>query len=113
MKIIIAKQTVQDYVDRILDACLDTGVGIPDRYLNRYEDAERYTKEHELEMEYVWLGMWMYDKGINFDREIDRYCKKFNTHSRDASYKLLTEWYGQKEYEARLASEELDSKYSS
>lgn len=108
MKIIIVKQSVEDYVDRILEACLDTAVGVPEECLDTYDGIEMYNKDNDMESEYVWLGMWMFDRGINFDKEIGKYCKKFNTHGRDASYKLLTRWYKQKQHETQLAFEELD-----
>ena len=94
------KVSVGNYVDTILDACLDTAVAVPEE-IEEHDKIDKYNKENDMEMNYVWLGMWMYDNWIKFDKEIDKYAKKHNTHSRDASHRLLTAYY--KEWESLKA----------
>lgn len=91
------KATVTSYVDDILEQCMDTAVAVPEELSEG--KMESFIQENDMEMNYIWMGMWMYDKGINLDREIDKYTKKHYTHSRNASYELLTAYY--KEWENR------------
>lgn len=90
------KMSVEFYVDRILDACLDTAVAVPEEF-DTEETIDKYNKQHDMEMKYIWLGMWMYDNHINLDKDIEKYNKKYlrGSNSREASYQVLNSYFKQ------------------
>lgn len=79
------RKSVECYVDRIWDACTDTAVGVP------YNENASL----EMELEYTWFGMWLYDNGVDIDKEIEK-CNKtfigFSNH-REASFQVLSKYY--------------------
>ena len=96
------KRRAEKEIDRILDACLDTGVGISDNV----EDIDKYYRDNNMELEYTWFGIWLFDNvGLyKLEKDIEKYNQKElnGLNSREASYQVYTKYY--KEYQSRNKS---------
>lgn len=87
---ILKKIKFEDYWDRIMDACEDTGVGTPlEEDHSNYPD---YFATVVVPNNYKDFARWLYNKKFNIDKEISFFNEKYleNKNSREASFQVLS-----------------------
>lgn len=88
----LKRTSVQSYVDRSLEYCLDNEVGLEEGSELKKEYDKSFRPVTNLEAHYMMFACWLYDNKVNFDKEIDKLNEVFG-NSRQCAYDVMQKHY--------------------